>query len=489
MFWLTGKIGIDLYDEGYLWYGAIRTMAGEVPVRDFQSYDPGRYYWSAAWSQVFGSGILSLRLSNSIFQILGLTAGLLAARRITTRPIELLAIGVVLLLWMFPRHKLFEPSLVMMNIYVVTRLLERPDARRHFMAGLMLGIAATFGRNHGLYGTLGQLAMLTLVYLHARPARPAFHLLCWGCGIVAGYTPVLGLMLGAPGFAPEFYQSLFEFGPMPRPVPWPWRILSAPVTPLLPFLVTWAVSLAYVAMAIGYPLVLLAALRDGFGRHHRRALLYACACVGAGYAHHAFNRAGLSHFAQAVHPLILGSIALPAAVPWFDLGRRRVAVWGCVILLSTVVATSMHGMSLQLYSQSQNGFARHHVAGDELWLPNRMAEDLAGVERAVRLHVREDEVLFIIPYRATYYPLLGRESPVWGIFFLRAEQGETDEEIIRSLQDQGVDWVLYNEERIVGTSSTFPELRPQVWAYLQEHFAPIFDPNLPRRHSLLRREK
>ncbi|MGI9591676.1 MAG: hypothetical protein ACR2P8_09935 [Myxococcota bacterium] len=115
-FWLTGSIGIDPYDEGYLWYGVIRVGQGDVPLRDFQSYDPGRYYWCAAWTYFLGDGILALRFSVAAFQVIGLTCGLLAARRFTTHPAQLLLVGVVLLLWCFPRYKVFEPSLALINV-------------------------------------------------------------------------------------------------------------------------------------------------------------------------------------------------------------------------------------------------------------------------------------------------------------------------------------------------------------------------------------
>ena len=49
-FQLVGRLGFNLMDEGFLWYGAARTALGEIPLRDFQSYEPGRYYWIAAWA-------------------------------------------------------------------------------------------------------------------------------------------------------------------------------------------------------------------------------------------------------------------------------------------------------------------------------------------------------------------------------------------------------------------------------------------------------
>ena len=149
--WLGG-VQLNLQDEGFLWYGVLRVLDGAVPLRDFQSYDPGRYYWCAAWTPLFGDGIAGLRRGLVMFQACGLFCGLLVARRVL-RPAWLVApLGAALLLWSFPRYKAFEPALALMAVLVATRLVEAPTRGRHFAAGMFVGLAACFGRNHGIYG-------------------------------------------------------------------------------------------------------------------------------------------------------------------------------------------------------------------------------------------------------------------------------------------------------------------------------------------------
>src|SRR3990172_9850386 len=149
--WVQVDIGLNLADEGYLWYGTIQTVAGQVPLRDFQSYDPGRYYWGALWSYVLGDGIMALRASTAIFQALGLFLGLLAARRVIRSYWLLALFGLLLVVWMHPRHKLFEPAIALSAVFFAVRLIERPELARYFLSGVFICLAAFFGRNHGLY--------------------------------------------------------------------------------------------------------------------------------------------------------------------------------------------------------------------------------------------------------------------------------------------------------------------------------------------------
>ncbi len=66
-FVLQGNISLDLADEGFLWNGTLRIGQGKIPIRDYKSYDPGRFYWSFAWTKLFGGGILGIRGAAAVF--------------------------------------------------------------------------------------------------------------------------------------------------------------------------------------------------------------------------------------------------------------------------------------------------------------------------------------------------------------------------------------------------------------------------------------
>lgn len=152
-FILEGNIGFNLWDEGFLWYGAQRVMLGEVPIRDFMAYDPGRYYYLAALMSLLGNnGIIALRIAVAIFQTMGLFVGLLLiARTVKKQNFFYLLLSVVILaVWMFPRHKLFDISLSILLIGILAYLVQNPTSRRYLFTGLCVGLVAIFGRNHGM---------------------------------------------------------------------------------------------------------------------------------------------------------------------------------------------------------------------------------------------------------------------------------------------------------------------------------------------------
>ena len=151
-FILQGNVGLNIPDEGFLWYGTIRTALGEIPARDFQSYEPGRYYWGVLWFKLLRSdGILALRISQSVFQFVGLSLALLLLRRLFSSWIASIAGAMILARWMFPLWKIYEPVILVAAIYFAVLIIETPSRKRHLFAGIFIGLAAFFGRNHGLY--------------------------------------------------------------------------------------------------------------------------------------------------------------------------------------------------------------------------------------------------------------------------------------------------------------------------------------------------
>lgn len=495
LFLAERRIDFFLGEEGFLWYGAVQTAHGGVPLRDFFSYDPGRYVWAAAWAQVFGDGILALRLSTALFQAAGLFCGLLAAGRAVAGRWRLALAGAVLLLWMVPRNKLFEPSLLMMAVLTGVLLIEKPSLRRHGAAGALVGLAAFFGKNHGLYLGLAFLLLILFLYVLGEPGSPrdlGRRLLACAGGIVLGLAPLWIMFLAIPGFFTAYLDSIRFFlaqgkTNFPLPVPWPWRPVARG-TDLAEHAFFLSLGLGFLLMPLLYGGAIVAALvrrRD----LHRWALLVSSAFIGAFYMHHAFSRADYHHLLPSSPPLLLGLLGLvavlPAGLP------RRAAVAGLVPLLALLTFfLGVRGRPLYealVLRGTEDAFVPFDAAGDRLWLNPDLAQLLTHIENVVAEQVPAGEPILIAPDRPGLYVLLGRKAPVWDIYTLWPDRGGLDARMLREMQENKVDWALVRDATLDDQRDLrFSHTRPRLWEYLTEEFEriPPAQP-LPPRLALL----
>ena len=483
-FLLQGRTGINVGDEGFLWYGAQQTARGAVPVRDFQSYDPGRYYWSALGTFLFGDGLVALRFSETLFQIIGLWAGLLAANRIAGNWAQLAAIGVVVVLWMAPSHKLFDHTILLCGIWIALRLVEEPIPTRIFAAGVFVGLCFFFGRNHALYNFLAQASVLLLLHFKVRPLLSTSHFGMWMAGIIVGLAPMIIMVVCVPGFGPSYVESIrsiFRQGAnLSLPVPWPGRIALSSISGVSQFILgifLVILPLAYIAAIVSSVPMRPEAIKD-------HALLIACAFTGLFYLHHAFARADFSHLAQAIHPFILLILVLPSS-----LATNKSYRWTAIV---TLIATALFclGRQTPLYQRltSHKSWIAFDAPG-KIFVPPSVNQLFACLREFASKNIQPGEGVLVAPFTPAFYPMLEQKSPLWELAFFFPAAAQRQEEMIRELTAKNVNWAIISDTPPDQREDLrFSETHKLVWRYLQEDFDLVENSCVPKPTQIFHRK-
>lgn len=473
-FVLQGNKGFNLWDEGFLWYGVQRVLQGEVPIRDYMAYDPGRYYWSAALLSIIGKDdIMSLRAVVAIFQALGLFVGLLLiaqAEKQKNRASILFWIlsALTLAIWMFPRHKLFDISVSIMLIGALTFLIRNPTPRRYLIAGVAIGLAAVFGRNHGLYGATGSLGVIAWLSIQ-KDDNPGFlkGAALWGAGVAIGFLPIILMALFTPGFLSAFIYSirlLFEQNStnLPLPIPWPWTVevtklpADLAIRPILigfyfvSTLVFGAIAIAWIVYRriIGLP------VPPAFA---------ASAFLALPYAHFAFSRADIGHLAQGIYPTIIGLFVILATA-------RPLTKWafsGFLFITSLAVMFSVHP-GWQYFVSKQ--FVSVNIDGRNLQIDPGTANDIE-LLRKLSSQTPEGHSLVVTPFWPGAYALLNRKSPMWEIYALFPKSPAFENTEIDRIKASNPSTVIILDIALDGREELrFKNTHPQTYKYIIENF-------------------
>lgn len=470
-----GHMGFSLRDEGFLWYGAQRVMLGEVPLRDFMSYDPGRYYWSAALMSLWGdNGIVAVRAAAAIFQVIGFFMGLVLLVRNTTKPNLpwILLMAITLLVWMFPVHKLFDISLSVMLVGILTFLIECPSVRRYFLTGLIVGLVAIFGRNHGMYGVLGSIGVLAYLSIRREDGpglMTAFA--AWCAGVVIGYLPILVFIAVVPGFAAAFWESVlvvFEIKAvaLPLPVPWPWRVPFEKVSPV-DALRGVLVGLCFMGIVAYGVLGMVWAFWQKMQNKPVAPLLAASVIMALPYTHCAYARADIAHLAQGIFPFLIGIFAL--------LTRRQGNVkWFLAALLcsaSLLIMLPRHS-GWQCYSTEQ--CVEANVAGDILKIDPRTANDLAMLNKLAEQFAPGGRSFIAAPIWPGAFAALGRKAPIWEIYPMLPRSEAFQQAEIERIKVSNPGFAIIIDRPIDGREEMrFRNTHPMIEQYIRNNFEPL----------------
>jgi hypothetical protein len=487
---LGGNRGFDMADTGFLWYGVQRTALGEVPIRDFASYDPGRYYGLAALVQLQGDdGFLALRRAQAVFHGFALAATLMLISGVGGRGHSLpwLVLWGCIIVWWIPVYAGMTPVWVVVSL---TWLVAQPDRRwRHFLAGVVIGAAAFVGRNHGVYGVLGYVVLSTSQWLGGSavwrwPVAWRGALSAAG-GVVIGYLPMIALIVFSPGFSARFWDSiihiLFEVKTahlLPLPTPWPWQAGLKGGLRDIP--IQYAIGLVFLGLSVlGWSSWFLLAAKA------RRAWLWPPVVLGAlamvpGYAHYAFTRADVAHLSGGIQPaLIVFAVActlLRPARAWFG---------ASVALGVTVVVGSSYQPAVisRIY-----GWQDWVEVGADRVLMSRETARLVGWSLQVHRDLAEPERSFLaLPYSIGLHAMTKTQCPIHEIYPLLPRTKAFQESEIERLRADPPSFVILEDKALDGKEELrFQNTFPILHAYIYENFDFVSRPELPAHIQVLK---
>ena len=486
-FKFQAHVGVDLADEGYLWYGAWRVSHGEVPRLDFRSYEPLRNYWVAFGSVLFGDGPIGMRAAVAVAQALGLALGLLVVRRIF-RPTWWLPSAVLLLVWMFPRHKYFDIAIAIAAVYVVVLLLEEPSTKRAFWGGFFVGLAGAFRLNHGLYTSVALSAAILLCFdkkgSWKNLMKPFVH---FGAGVLAGLFPIWILMAVYPGLFASYVDLILvilQHGKTNQPlgIPWPWLVEIGKQRTLYT-LQHLGVGVAYVMVFVFFALAVIRLWKTRGQSSPQRNVLLAATLVGLPYTHHAIVRSDVSHLCQAIHPLLLGSLAF---IAFAIHGRRRIEIGVTAILLATLtLAVPLLAQPGVVRLCNREAFVQQDLAGDRIWVHQPKAQLIQATRSLLAKESAPDDLIFFAPMSAALYRIVERPVPVWDPYPIWPPAPDAARQMIEDLKKPQVKWAVVGSEAVSGDH--FWDTHPQVWEYLQSSFERLELDTFPESVTVFRK--
>ena len=450
VFLLQWRYGFNWGDEGWLWYISQRTALGQVPVRDVFSYDPGRYYWSAAIFKLLGrDGFYEQLMANYLFGAVGLAISYLAlARTGVSRGWRIALLALLGVALGFPRHKIYEQALSLVAAAGITFILTSPDRpRRWFFYGVATGLAAFFGRNSGLYFAIA--ALLAFAFLKTAGANLRTVWLFCGLllGIAVGYSPILLMSIRFHGFASAFVDSVlltpnWSWG---LRIPFPWHSHASGLHGI-DSLQLRAVSWLCVAVPLSYCLITW----SGFQTRSKGAqtLATGASLAGIPYLHHAFYHADFFHIAQAVVPFVIAVGAFAQHV-WIT-GRRYWAL-ACFSGLALLVLACWLPMEpliqhLRVKANAPQSVDQIKIAGRIFEVPASQAQVMHTVESAFRICGSHDGGFLDAPFYPGLYAFLGTRAPFWDTWYLWPRSDAVQMKHIQALIENHTSLVLINRD-------------------------------------------
>lgn len=488
-FGVQGDIGLDLWDEGFFWYGAQRITFGEVPVRDFMAYDIGRYYWSGAFLRWFGDlGIISVRYSVVVLQAITLFISLTAIQKDKQENgfVFNLFAAVILLFWMYPYFKSFDHLAAVMILGGLTIALATQSSRGFFICGLAIGLSALLGRNHGLYGAVAASLMLGYTTIASRDCKHVAKLALFLCfGVVVGYLPMILMLLFVEGFAEAYWINAIKFlfenntTNIPLPIPWLWHIQAQTMQ--------WEQLIPAIGIGIFFllmPCLLVFGIFGAFFKNRffvlRIPVVLGGVFASLPYMHYAYSRPDLVHLSVSMIPLLIGLLGLMVRLPRRSSGAALITL--LLLTVSVLLPVQMGYVALR-----GGEWEKTKVGKDELLLDTGTILQLRMVKDLVSRFAPDGRTFLAVPFMPGAYPVFERKAPIWEIYGLFSRGKEFQELEINRIEKAKPGFAIVWDFPLDGRDELrFKNTHPLIQKHIEENFDIYLDPNASKEFYLFK---
>jgi len=477
VFALQWRYGFLWSDEGWLWYISQRTALGDVPLRDFFSYDPGRYYWSAIFFKLTGStGLYQQILANYLFAILGLAAAYFVMIRaevaMSWRIAILLLLGVVI---GFPRHKIYEQAWSLICVSAIAFVFVAPQKlKRWFLLGVAMGLAAFFGRNSGIFFGIAAIIALTLLSLRGEGPSIGEATRALAGGILIGYSPMFIMLVAVHGFAPAFFHSLLL---TPKwawslKIPFPWHVQLKGLHGM-DLVQARAISWLCLAVPFTYAASIWSAVWRKRLLDRAEWLAAAASTAGAGFLIHAFYTADFFHIAEGVVPFVVAAGALSVHL-WRVRRRWSLTVFCGMAFL--VIASWLPMEPLVQHFRAQGwtpgSVQQIGIDGRSFEIPTEQAQIMHAVAAAFLDCNPHNGSFLAAPYYPGLYAFLHTRAPFWDTYYLWPRTDQLQQTEIEALQRNHTSLILLNPRFALNgrESLELVKTNPKLVEYIQSHY-------------------
>jgi putative flippase GtrA len=221
---------LNIFDEGIILTGAMRTMAGEVLHRDFySSYGPGQYYTIATLFHFFGVNFIVARIYDVAMRATIMAAMYHALRRQCSFFFSLFFTAISGLWFLGIGAYLYPIFPCMLLALLGSFLVIEGTKTTIFGAGILTGIAALFRYDVGFFVLIAHLFSLATLrsrssHSELRARNIVLAVFSYGAGTAIIFVPAAFLFLLRSPLAP-FFADIVDYSrnyyPTMRGLPFP----------------------------------------------------------------------------------------------------------------------------------------------------------------------------------------------------------------------------------------------------------------------------